>query len=59
MHEEQFLISCGCPLEDAVTLCRSLRKERRLDEYIKEAKRPTEHVCKCGERCEHCTCGLR
>ena len=59
MHEEQFMISRGCPLEDAVTLCHSLRRERQLDKFMDKMQRPAEHICKCGEKCEHCTCGLR
>lgn len=58
MYEEQRLIAAGMPLSDAVSLCHSLRKEQKLDEFMKDA-RAEEHVCHCGEKCEHCTCGLR
>lgn len=53
MYEEQFLISKGCPLEDAVTLCHSLRREGKLEDFMRE----TESVCNCGNRhfggCSH------
>lgn len=48
MYEEQFLISRGCPFSEAVSLCHSLRKEQKLDEFMWELQRPAEHVCHCG-----------
>lgn len=48
MHEEQFLISRGCPFSEAVSLCHSLRKEQKLDEFMRDLQWPAEHVCHCG-----------
>lgn len=59
MHEEQFLISRGCPFSEAVSLCHSLRKEQKLDEFMKDVRAEEQHACHCGKRCERCTCGLR
>lgn len=58
MYEEQFLISRGCPFSEAVPLCHSLRKEQKLDDFMRDV-RAEEHKCNCGEKCEHCTCGLK
>ena len=45
MGEELRLISLGWPLEDAVTLCFSLRKEGRLEAFVEaEEARAREKV---------------
>lgn len=36
MYEEQFLISTGMPLDAALTLCHSLRREGLLEEFLQE-----------------------
>ena len=36
MYEEMRLHSLGFPLEDALTLCDSLRKEGRLKQFVEE-----------------------
>lgn len=38
MYEEQRLISMGWPLEDALTLCHSLRKENELASFMKDVE---------------------
>ncbi len=50
MYEEQRLIAAGMPFSDAVSLCHSLRKEQKLDEFMRDIQRPVEHVCHCGEK---------
>jgi len=39
MYEEQRLISFGYPLEDALTLCHSLRREGLLEKFIEEEEK--------------------
>lgn len=54
MYEEQFLVSLGCPLEDAVTLCHSMRREGSLDRFMEEVNRGCECGCGCKEPCQDC-----
>lgn len=39
MSEEQRLISIGFPLEDALTICYSLRKEGTLRQFVEEQEK--------------------
>lgn len=48
MYEEQFLVSLGCPLEDAVTLCHSMHREGSLDRFMEEVNKS----CECGSGCK-------
>lgn len=43
MYEEQYLISTGMPLDAALTLCHTLRREGELENFLKEY---TQDVCK-------------
>lgn len=43
MYEEQYLISTGMPLDAALTLCHTLRREGELETFMKEY---TRDVCK-------------
>lgn len=57
MYEEQRLVSIGFPLEDAVSVCHTLRKDGTLDEFVKaEEDKNREHACHCCGKCAHCTC---
>lgn len=46
MREEQELIARGYPLEDAVTLCHSLRRSGELSEFMQQEAQ--QHACTCG-----------
>lgn len=39
MYEEQYLIAIGFPLEDALTVCHSMRRCGVLDEFMAEIDR--------------------
>lgn len=54
MYEEQFLVSLGCPLEDAVTLCHSMRRDGSLDRFMEEVNRGCGCGCGCKEPCPDC-----
>lgn len=57
VYEEQFFVSRGCPLEDAATLCNSLRREGRMEEFMCETERFHTHHCTCGGagNCQDCS----
>lgn len=55
MYEERELLARGYPLEDAITMCNSMRRTGELDEFIvNTCKKP--HVCTCGGKgnCPDC-----
>lgn len=58
VYEEQFFISLGCPLEDAVTLCHSLRREGVLEDFVSETKQDcsNRHWGGCKSVCKKCPC---
>lgn len=39
MNEERRLMALGFPLEDAVTLCHSLRKEGTLEDFVRQQEK--------------------
>lgn len=55
MHEEQKLIACGYPLNDAITLCNSMRRTGELPDFMHEVC-ANQHICTCGGRgnCPDC-----
>lgn len=54
MYEEHRLMALGFPLEDAISLCYSLRKEGTLHEFIEnEEKKFRERLCQCAEKAEN------
>lgn len=44
MYEEQFLISTGMPLDAALTLCHSLRREGFLEDFMREQYENVQRV---------------
>lgn len=50
MHEERELIARGIPIEDAITMCNSMRRTGELAEYMRET-RAKPHACTCGGKC--------
>lgn len=46
MYEEQRLMSIGFSLDEAVSLCHSLRKEGKLQEFVEEQERRYREVCR-------------
>lgn len=57
MNEEQKLLARGYPLEDAVTLCHSMRRTGELAEFIQQEEK--QHVCSCGGKCSCPDCPNR
>jgi len=55
MYEEQRLTKLGYPLEDAVSLCHSLRREGTLEEFVAEEEAGQTH-CHCGGDCQCGSC---
>lgn len=53
MHEEQFFISLGCPLEDAVTLCNSLRRDGKMEKFIEKINQCCD-LGFCSAKCPVC-----
>lgn len=53
MHEERKLIAQGYPLEDAITLCNSMRRTGELSDFMGQNHERTQknHVCTCGGKC--------
>lgn len=58
VYEEQFFISHGCPLEDAVTMCNSMRREGTLEEFVRETRADcsNRHWFGCKHVCAECPC---
>lgn len=50
MSEERELLARGYPLEDAITMCHSMRRTGELTEFMKRTQ-PKPHVCTCGGKC--------
>lgn len=44
MYEEQLLIAKGFPLEDALTVCHSMRRSGMLDEFMAEIEKSTRRT---------------
>ncbi len=55
MYEEQRLMKFGYPLDEALCLCHSLRREGTITEFAKSE----EGNCACGGKCGACggNCG--
>lgn len=56
MYEEQRLVAAGLPLEDAVTLRHTARREGVIDEFMREMDKLPVHRCTCGgaHKCPDC-----
>ena len=56
MYEEQRLVAVGLPLEDAVTVCHSMRRDGLIDEFMHEVDKLSVHRCACGGKgnCPNC-----
>lgn len=54
MSEERELIARGFPLEDAITMCHSMRRTGELKELMRREEKP--HTCACGGKCERGAC---
>ncbi len=50
IYEEQRLISMGWPLEDALTLCHSLKKEGMMEQFVKELEEKYRETGKAADR---------
>lgn len=47
MTEERRLAATGMPLEDAISMCRDMRRDGTLPEFVRKEEE-NRHVCKCG-----------
>lgn len=47
MTEERRLIAIGFPLDEAITLCYSMRKEGTLAEFVEKEEEKYFNLCKC------------
>ena len=56
MYEEQLLIAKGFPLEDALTVCHSMRRVGTLDQFMEQVDGLNHHKCSCGgkNKCKDC-----
>lgn len=45
MTEERRLLATGMPLEDAISMCRDLRRDGTLREFVRKEE---QHACECG-----------
>lgn len=52
MHEEQYLISTGMPLDAALTLCHTLRREGELETFMKEYQEDVRQFQRLALSCE-------
>lgn len=54
MSEERELLARGYPLEDAITMCHSMRRTGELKELMRQDEK--QHVCACGGKrgCPDC-----
>lgn len=54
MSEERELLSRGYPLEDAITMCHSMRRTGELKELMQQDAK--SHICTCGGKggCQDC-----
>lgn len=48
MTEERRLIATGMPLEDAISNCHAMRRNGKLDKFVRTEEHNNRHVCKCG-----------
>lgn len=44
MYEEQYLVSTGMPLDAALTLCHSLRREGLLEEFMEGVRSDVQRI---------------
>lgn len=53
---EQYLVSLGMPLDCAVSLCHTARRDGTIDEIIKQINQDCapKHKCSCNPPCKVC-----